>query len=322
MVRIPNELRKAVVFLGEELADDNGQSAIDPRATGFFVAWQTDSGRPVEGMTPECSGIYLVTARHVAVPLGTNFAIRFNKKGGGSGIELVEKAKWTFHPDETVDLAVLHCGYPDWADCVPVPGNMLSSPARYDNELISGATGEDPIMSLGSLGAGDITYVVGLFHLLHGRETNLPVIHTGHIALLPEDEKIPVANRITGQPQQVEGYLVEAHGLEGLSGAPVFARTSSPVTATYSHNGPPLAGGFRPAHPVLGRLHGHIVLLGLWQGSWDGEPAPALEQNQKLSRRVPVGMGVVVPASKVAETLNQPELVVARQEEYRRRDGG
>jgi hypothetical protein len=34
-----------------------------------------------------------------------------------------------------------------------------------------------------------------------------------------------------------------------------------------------------------------------------------------VSQRVPVGMGVVVPASRIAETLNQSELVKQRQEE-------
>src|SRR5208337_2128057 len=121
-VRIADDLRKATVFLGEEKADDKGGSAIDARLTGFFVVWQSDSCRPMPDMPPEQSGFYLVTARHVAQPLGSHFAIRFNKKGGGSDIELIENAVWTVHPDETVDVAVLHCGYPDWADCVPIPG--------------------------------------------------------------------------------------------------------------------------------------------------------------------------------------------------------
>jgi hypothetical protein len=101
-VRIANDLRKSTVFLGEELADREGRSAIDPQATGFFLLWQSDSGRPIEGMKPECTGIYLVTAGHVAIPLGSHFAIRFNKKGGGSDIHRIENARWTRHPDDTV----------------------------------------------------------------------------------------------------------------------------------------------------------------------------------------------------------------------------
>ncbi len=43
-VRIANDLRKATVFLGEDIGDDEkGRPAIDPRATGFLVIWKSDS---------------------------------------------------------------------------------------------------------------------------------------------------------------------------------------------------------------------------------------------------------------------------------------
>jgi hypothetical protein len=318
-VRIADDLRKATVFLGEEIADDKGLSAIDARATGFFVVWASDSTRSIEGMEPETSGIYLITARHVAVPLGTHFAIRFNKKGGRSDIILIEDAEWVFHPDKTVDVAVLHCGYPDWADCVPIPGRLLAKPTREDT-LVSTIQGDELIFNDPNLGVGDIAYVVGLFHLLKGKKVNLPVVHTGHIALLPEDERIPTKDRITGKFQEVEGYLVEAHGLSGLSGGPVFARTSSPAIATYQYPRE-LVGGEKLERPVIGRLHSFTVLLGLWSASWDGEPDDVLADDKNLKRgmRVPVGMGVVVPSYKIAETLNSEQLVRARREEYQRR---
>jgi hypothetical protein len=257
-VRIADDLRKATVFLGEELADHLGQSAIDPRATGFFVTWQTDTPFPKPDSPKEQSGIYLVTARHVVIPLGSHFAIRFNKKGGGSDIWIIEEAKWTFHPDQTVDVAVLHCGFPDWADCLPIPGMLLTKPTTDTSVPNYGGNkwgaGDDAVLlNNPNLGIGDIAYVVGLFHLLQGKKINLPIVHTGHVALLPEDEKIPVQNSCTGKVDEVEGYLVEAQGLEGLSGAPVFARTSQSVTAPFLYQGPPLPGGFKPTSTVFGR---------------------------------------------------------------------
>jgi hypothetical protein len=286
----------------------------------FFVSWQSDAVRPIQDMKPEVSGNYLVTARHVAVPLGTHFLIGYNKQGGGSDIDLIENAKWTFHTDPMVDIAVLQCGYPEWADCIPIPGRMLSRPTvddvRYstikDGEVIFG----DP-----TLGVGDIAYVVGHFHLMQGKKTNLPVVHTGHIALLPEDEKIPAWDEPTRSRQEVEGYLVEAHGLDGLSGAPVFARTSAPVSATYFHIGPPLQGGIKLQHPIVGRLHSWTVLLGLWMAAWKAEPSTELATEIDVSgdTKVPLGMGIVVPANKIAETLNQPELITARRKECERR---
>jgi hypothetical protein len=317
-VRIADNLRKSTVFLGR-VADNGGQSASDRRATGFFVSWQSDSGRPIQDMKPECSGIYLVTARHVAERLGARFAIRFNRKTGGSEVDLIEKAFWTCHEDETVDVAVLQCGFPDWADCIPIPGRMLTKPTIEDTR-VSTAKPDDPLFNDPDLGIGDIAYVVGLFHLMTGKNVNLPVVHTGHIALLPGDERIPLRTR-TGCIVEVEGYLVEAHGLTGLSGAPVFSRTSAPVTAPYRDEGPRSLGGHKVERPVPGRLHGLTVLLGLWAGSWDGEPEEILAQDKNLKHptRVPVGMGVVVPSIKIAEILNDPGLAMARREEYERR---
>ena len=215
-VRIADDLRKSVVFLGNEIADDKGQSAIDAQATGFFVVWQSDPGRPLNDMKPECAGLYLVTARHVADPLGKSFVIRFNKKGGGSDLEFISNAKWSFHPNDLLaDVAVLHCGIPNWADCIPIPGYLFRSPTLGDS-LFSMAGEKDVIPNDAQLGIGDIAHVVGLFHLVTGKNVNLPVVHTGHIALLPGDEKIRVYDRIARKYADVEAYLVEAHGLEGL----------------------------------------------------------------------------------------------------------
>ena len=323
-VRIADDLRKATVFLGDEIADDGGNPDIDAQGTGFFIGWQSDLGRP-RHMEPEIPGIYLVTARHVARPLGKDFAIRFNKKDGSSDIERIRNATWHFHADATVDVAVLHCGHPDWSDCIPIPGRLLAKPALLPHELdptqaVTWASKEDLIFNNPNIGIGDIAYVVGLFHFVKGKKRNLSVVHTGHIALLPDDEKIPVSNELTGELDQVEAYLVEAHGLEGLSGAPVFARCSAPVTAPYRHEGPPLAGGHKLQHPVAGRIHSQVVLLGLWQASWSGEPDKVLAEDKNLkNRKVPIGMGVVVPASKIAEVLNKEALVKSRQNEYKRR---
>jgi hypothetical protein len=317
-VRIANDLRKAIAFLGEELADDRGRSAIDPRATGFFVTWASDSCRPIESMQPEQAGVYLVTARHVAEPLGRNFAIRFNRNDGGSDVDLVTDAKWTTHEDKTVDVAVLQCGYPAWADCIPIPGRMLALPTAQDVPFAEYGD-DDLVVRDPNLGIGDIAYVVGLFNVMAGKGVNLPVVHTGHIALLPGDERVSVYDSRKRRRQDVEAYLVEAHGLDGLSGAPVFARTSSPVTAPYRYEMP--MHGNLPAYPIPGRLHGFTVLLGLWQASW-GElatDAHSKARNIPKDQKVPLGMGVVVPSSKIAETLNREDLVMARRQEYERR---
>ncbi len=200
---------------------------------------------------------------------------------------------------------------------MPIPGRLLARPTLEDT-IVSMAKPGETLVNQPDLGIGDIVYVVGLFHLLSGKNINLPVVHTGHIALLPGDEKIPVRNPGERKSHDVEAYLVEAHGLEGLSGAPVFARTSVPIMAQRRHEGPPLQGGHKLEFPVAGRLHSWTMLLGLWQASWDEWPSRILSKEKKLSKdqKVPLGMGVVVPAYKIAETLNRTELMMARRQRY------
>ena len=72
---------------------------------------------------------------------------------------------------------------------------------------------------------GDPICIVGLFHWHSGSGRNTPIVHSGNIALLPDPrEKIPIKDRVAGQLQKVEAYLVEVQTFEGLSGAPVFQR--------------------------------------------------------------------------------------------------
>src|SRR5438105_490758 len=49
----------------------------------------------------------------------------------------------------------------------------------------------------------------------------------------------------------------------------------------------------------------NVRLLGLWQSSWDAPPDEVMAIQSGQGVRVPVGMGVVVPAQKIEETLIQ-----------------
>jgi hypothetical protein len=93
-VRIADDLRKAVVFLGEDIAGPDGEADIDPRGTGFFITWRTGGSFPTEDEEKEYAGNYLVTAKHNTSQLGRSFVIRFNKTGGGSDIIKVDDPRW------------------------------------------------------------------------------------------------------------------------------------------------------------------------------------------------------------------------------------
>ena len=60
-----------------------------------------------------------------------------------------------------------------------------------------------------------------------GQERTFQLFTPGNIARLPGEERIPVRadNKPSGS-ELVDGYLVEAQTLRGLSGSPVFIRPS------------------------------------------------------------------------------------------------
>jgi hypothetical protein len=192
------------------------------------------------------------------------------------GIPL-HKAEWQYHPDSTVDLAAIRFSF----------GATACDVVLYDLEMTrTRAEGKNAIV------CGDEIYLVGLFRLHPGASRHTPVVHTGSIAVVADSrERIPVTNKSTGETILVEGYLVEAQTLEGLSGAPAFIRDAIN-----------LAGFDAEVKPIA---FGSVKLLGLYQGSWDGQPLNVLTEDRKIDhRRVPVGMGIVVPGERILELIN------------------
>ena len=140
---------------------------------------------------------------------------------------------------------------------------------------------------------GDTISLVGLFRLHAGSKRNVPIVHTGHIASVPDpNEKIPLTDR-NGRSIEVASYLIEAQTLDGLSGSPVlyYERTKQGT---------------------------NVRVLGIYQGSWDGEPGKIFAEDRNFVDdriRVPVGMGLVVPGERIIELVrNHPSI----QEERKR----
>ena len=286
-MRVSEDLRRCVVFLGIE----EGTRATFI-GTGFLLVYKHIR--------------YLVTVKHVALALDdTPFIIRMNgvdeKEPHNIRVDPVtDRVKWYSHDDQDVDLAVLpfHFNLKQVGiDFLSVPEELVADAARIASEQI---------------GTGDDCYTVGLFRLLAGRKRNLPVVHTGNIALLPKDERIPVKNWETANPKaaktrHVEGYLVQSQSLQGLSGSPVFVRPSVDVDFTAIVDG------------VLAKLpRPHLYLLGVWQGAWDAPAYEVLAADRGRDLRVPVGMGVVVPAYKLVEVFESKDLREDREERLKR----
>ena len=266
-MRVRDELRKCVVFLGHE-GDKKHKDGFDPKGTRYLQRYD--------------EWAYIVTAAHVAHDLGADpFLIRVNTTNQGAENIHVDEAKWFYHEDRDVDVTVL-----------PLPG----VPANDLDHLV---LGQDffPTLEMSAeygIGAGDRVHVVGLFRLFYGKQRILPVVHTGHVALMPGREKIPVVDKNSGKASLVDGYLVELQSLEGLSGSPVFAERTYRVKM-------PNEG------PVI-KADAETTLLGVWQAAWTGPPDNTLAAVRPGPHTVPVGMGIVVPAEKVVELFESKEL--------------
>ncbi|MBI3913968.1 MAG: hypothetical protein HY327_07260 [Chloroflexi bacterium] len=157
------------------------------------------------------------------------------------------------------------------------------------------------------IGIGDEVFIVGLFAKMEGNTKMLPIVRTGTIAMIPPpNERISVTwipKNSIGTPAEMEGYLIEARSISGISGAPVFSvrmmlqNSSSPPKLIYvSH------------------------LLGLVTGHWDLPPdtakpsanEPDVDGSDESNKPINMGIAIVTPAKKILETLNHPELVQRR----------
>lgn len=286
-MQVSDDLRKAVVFIGQQ--DQDGH--FKPFGTAFLA------------QVEQCS--HLVTNRHISDQLGNGpFLIRLNRNDGTSHVIHVDSldlnTKWFHHPsDRTVDIAVLFF-------------NRDTEAAGYDTRVIDeGVFANDNMIRDGLIGPGDACHAIGLFHLMAGRERNLPVVHTGNIALTPGQERVPVMDWLRpGQRRDADAYLVEMSNLKGLSGSPVFVRIS--FVHQTDHEG--------VIHPVR-MAHAVVFLLGVWQSSWDGPAELEAFHQANANVRIPLGMGVVAPVQRLAEIFDRAELKALRQAELARRTG-
>ncbi|MCH7634462.1 MAG: hypothetical protein IIA36_07205 [Proteobacteria bacterium] len=195
MVRIAEDLRRCVVFLGHPTLKDGKPNY---EGTGFLVEHE--------------EFVYLVTAKHVADNLFPDMLIVMNDKDGNIFPIQIDDVPWKFHPDAKVDAGAVRFEVNEKMGCREFPSYYLGTQETLEEK---------------NIGPGDLAYVVGLFHIVTGHERISPIVHTSHVAMLPA-EQVPVKGF-----GNVEAYLVEAKSpLGGLSGSPVFVRKTVPVQKT------------------------------------------------------------------------------------------
>ena len=259
-MRVPDEVRQCVVFIGLPVTMPSGQQGLSFQGTAFFVSVPSES---MEGK----SYVYLVTAKHVAIKLeGQTFMLRVNTKDGKSALVVEEGTRWWYHAtDKSVDVALIPFVPPEEFEYKSIPPHMFLLDETIRDK---------------SIGTGDEVFITGLFAHLTGSARNLPIVRMGNIAMMP-GETVP-----SNEFGDIEAYLIEARSIGGLSGSPAFVFKS-----------------------------GKYYLLGLMHGHWDiplQSKNDAMRVDEDTYGQVNMGIAIVIPAKKILEVLNQPQLIDAR----------
>jgi hypothetical protein len=273
-VRMPHVILKCAGFIGEVTHKLGSEVYGDLYASGFFVGVPSQSTLGVFS--------YFVTAKHVAKELaGREIYFLINSKDGGV-IRQPLAGQWEFHPvDSAADVAVMNVTLDRNADVITLAEKEFISEKDFECEY----------------GIGDEVTSVGLFTPAPGTNRNLPIIRMGNLAMIPHEE-------IQTDLGYTDVYLIEARSIGGLSGSLAWIRPSFLLLGT-STDGP----DDRPYGSI-----GTGKLLGLMQGHWDIRESQINETviTQDRQRGVNMGIAIVVPASKILETINQPKLIEQR----------
>ena len=100
----------------------------------------------------------------------------------------------------------------------------------------------------------------------------------------------------------MEAYVAE---IEGLSGSPIWVRSTPYLNAAQE-----VGDGKELSVPFSNDID--MFFLGLLHGRWE-VPEEAMEgQSARYTQNMTSGMSIIVPAHKILEVINGPELAALR----------
>jgi len=275
-MQVHENIRKGVVFLGWRHADGK----FSPRATGFIVST----------LDEEYGGAFMhvVTAQHCVGRLyepdkhGNQRDVRISvnrRDGEPPDLISLKFIDWWFHPDATnaIDVAIA---------LLPLNEQIHD----YNHGTLAAVELSEQLIKDKEIGVGDEIFIVGLFRKHSGRQRNIPIVRIGNIAAMPEE---PIWTKFGW----MDAYLIEARSIGGLSGSPVLVNYGIWRTV----NGKLRYQAGLP-FGLLGLMHGHFDIEDLNSDVVTDDIANASPEG------IHTGIGVVVPVSKIRETLMQEDL--------------
>ena len=282
---LPQTYAKGVLFVGHKPTDK-------PRkiiATGFFVVVDDWHG-------------YVVTAAHVVDGLDDTF-VRIRMKDGSFRDEPVPD--WIPHGKH--DVAVAPIDAPEGHDLI----------ATGIDQFIDA---EGALDDYGEIELGDAVYFVGLLGKIKAMtERNVPIVRTGFLGALMQKD-IPV-QRPREPIKLITAHLIDCRSFSGFSGSPAYLQKGRTRVVGTEGRGSAITQEFRTL--LLGLIGGHFddrastktrtTMTDADVEEEDGENDQAYEVTEDVKARVSTGVGYVIPAEFIRETLTKKELIEMRQ---------
>lgn len=165
------------------------------------------------------------------------------------------------------------------------------------------------------IGFGDDVFMLGMFANSPGDQRNAPVARFGNIARLPSDDAL-IAQE-TGA--ETPCYLIDMRSRTGFSGSPVFVyRTVTSDLRPLTDGGPISISGENTMLNLLG------VHCGQYPERFEAKRTEAtgdpISEGDHLQG--PSAMNVVIPAWRIFDVLDHPDLKAIRMERDARRAKG
>jgi Trypsin-like peptidase domain len=279
---LPDSYPKGVIFVGR------GSGAAKRIAgTGFLVA--------IDGFP------YVVTAYHIVEGVTETF-VRVPLVGGG--IRDLPVPDWIPHGKH--DIAVAPLDYNEEFDLVAtgVEDQFINS-ERPDDEKYP--------VELGS-----VVYFLGLLGKVKAMsDRNIPVVRSGVLSCLWQDE-LPVKRTPRDKTKLITAHLIDCRSFGGFSGSPCYVQMPRVSWIDRGY-------GLEYRTLLLGLIGGHFDdWMGTRTRTLQGEGADPDEAEYAISddlqAPVSTGIGYVIPAEFIRETLMREELVRMREDEKRAAD--
>lgn len=283
-VPLPQDYAQGVFFVGRRGFGKEGAARID--GTSFLV---TIVGERL--WHP-----YVVTAGHVVEGAEESF-IRIPTLGGPVDVTVPD---WISHGVHDVAVAPI-----DMPHDTTAVATGLDQFIDTDSEEIAAEWRE--------LELGDIVYFIGLLGKIPEMVArNIPIVRAGTLGALWQ-EKVPVRRSPAEASRLITAHLIDCRSFGGFSGSPCYIQKSRAAVVTRDDGRPGITTRYWTL--LLGLIGGHFDD---WAKTRSRESIGADPDDHEyaisddIMAPVGTGVGYVIPAEFIRETLMREELVAMR----------